>query len=52
MKEIEHVTGKTVFQMGINFSRGTPARLVSEEPNSSPPAAPYTHTHTRLMQKH
>lgn len=34
MKEIKHVTAATIFQMGINFSHGTPARLLSS------PAAP------------
>lgn len=31
VKEIKHVSAKTIFQMGINFSHGAPARLVPEE---------------------
>ena len=46
MKDIKHVTAETIFQMGINFSHGSPARPVPEEPNSSPPARARVHTHT------
>lgn len=31
VKGIKHVSAKTIFQMGINFSHGAPARLVPEE---------------------
>lgn len=47
MKEIKHVTAETIFQMRINLSQGSPARLIPEEPDSSPPARSHTHTRAR-----
>lgn len=48
MKEIKHESAKTIFQAGINFSHGSPARLVPEDrPDSSAAAAP-PHTPARL----
>lgn len=50
MKEIKRVTAETIFQMRINLSQGSSARLIPEEPDSSPPAR--SHRHTQLVQKH
>lgn len=48
MKEIKRVTAETIFQMRINLSQGSPARLIPEEPDSSPPARSHTHAGTRI----